>query len=104
MKNSAKSNGDPGQAQNALLHEMWYVDGRADALRFAWECGGDLGELKAKAKEVGNHIIGPNSVLKDRMVPEASTRVYQDGYLTGLKDAIGIISALVETKSKGVVN
>src|SRR5947199_4775827 len=104
MKHNTKSNPDPEQARNALLHEMWYVDGRADALRFAWDCGGNLGDLEAKAQEGEKHIFNPNPALKDRMAPGASTRVYQDGYLAGIKDAIGIVSGLVEVKTKGVVN
>jgi hypothetical protein len=78
-------------AEAALLHEMWYVDGKADALRFAWDCKGNADQIQNKIREVKEYIYNPPPSLKDRMAPEASTRVYQEGYLQGLTDIIGIL-------------
>ena len=78
-------------AEAALLHEMWYVDGRVDALRFAWDCNGDITQVQAKVREVKDYMYNPPSSLKDRMAPGTSTRVYQEGYLQGLLDVIGIL-------------
>lgn len=79
------------EAEAALLHEMWYVDGRSAALRFAWKCNGSIEQVRDKAREVREHIYNPPDTLKDRMTPGASTRVYQDGYLQGLLDAVSIL-------------
>lgn len=84
----------------ALLREMWHVDGRADGLRFAWDCRNDLEQIRSKAKEVEDQIHNPNPLLKDRMTPGASTRIYQDGYLAGLKKAEEIISAHTASEEK----
>ncbi len=83
------------QVESVLLHEMWYVDGRVDALRFAWDCGGDIDEIASKIEEVEERIINPPPAVKDRMAQGASTRVYQDGYLAGLNDAMKIVSKIV---------
>lgn len=79
------------EAEAALLHEMWYADGRSAALRFAWECNGSIEQLRNKAQEVKAYIYNPPDTLKDRMTPGASTRIYQDGYLQGLLDAVSIL-------------
>ena len=78
-------------AEAALLHEIWNVDGKADALRFAWDCKGDIAQIKGKMHEAKEHIYNPPLSLKDRMADGASTRVYQEGYLQGLTDIIGIL-------------
>src|SRR5437870_3803630 len=86
----------PKQVEVALLREMWYADGRGDALKYAWDCRNDLDQLRAKAKEVEENIRNPYPALKDRMAPGASTRVYQDGYLASLKEALAIIASALE--------
>ncbi len=100
MRSNAKTTPSNRQIESeierALPHEMWYADGRVDALKYAWDCRNDLDQLGAKAKEVEENIRNPYSALKDRMAPEASTRVYQDGYLAGLKEALAIIASALE--------
>ncbi len=83
------------QVKDALLHEMWHSDGRVDALRFAWDCGGRLEQISTRIIEVEDQMYNPPPALKDRMEPGASTRVYQDGYLEGLKNALAIIEQAV---------
>lgn len=79
------------EAETALLHEMWHVDGRVEALRFAWDCDGDLARIRTRLHEVKESIYNPPASLKDRMAPGASTREYQEGYLQGLTDILGIL-------------
>src|SRR5438552_17445784 len=98
--NNQTSSDFPKQVDAALLHEMWYADGRVEALKYAWDCRNDLDQLRAKAQEVEENIRNPYPALKDRMAPGASTRVYQDGYLAGLKEAIDIVSATVVEEVK----
>ncbi|MGA7731510.1 MAG: hypothetical protein WCD37_09595 [Chloroflexia bacterium] len=100
MRNNTKTSQPNQQIESALLHEMWYVDGRAEALKHAWDCRDDLDRLRAEVQEVEENIHNPHPALKDRMAPGASTRVYQDGYLAGLKEAIEIITNETVEKQK----
>ncbi len=86
-----KSHNMSKDAEAALLSELWRVDGRTEALHFAWECQGDLARIKARLHEVKESVYNPPAPLKDRMSAGASTREYQEGYLQGLTDAIGIL-------------
>ncbi len=81
-------------AEAALLQELWRVDGRTEALHFAWECQGDLARIKTKLQEVKESVYNPPAPLKDRMSAGASTREYQEGYLQGLTDAISILESI----------
>jgi hypothetical protein len=91
------------EVEAALLREMWHLDGKVDAFRFVWDCGGVLSQIRSKVQEVEEQIHEPPSALKDRMSHGASTRMYQDGYLEGLKEAIDIISAASIEKQKQAV-
>ena len=92
------------EVEHAILREMWYVDGRSDALRYAWDCGRDLAQLLMKLKEVEARINNPSPSMAGPLAPGASPRIYQDGYLKGLKDAISIIStAAVAVEEKQAV-
>ena len=89
-----KSHNMNKDAEAALLQELWRVDGRTEALRFAWECQGDLARIKTRLHEVEESVYNPPASLKDRMSAGASTREYQEGYLQGLTDAIGILETI----------
>ncbi len=79
------------EVETALLREMWHADGRAEALRFAWDCDGDLAQIRTRLQEVKASIHNPPTPLKDRMAPGASTREYQEGYVQGLTDILGTL-------------
>lgn len=83
------------EVEYALLKEMWYIDGRADALKYAWDCKGDLAQLRLEVNEVEERIHHPSDSMKGPMSTGASPRIYQDGYLKGLEDAIEVITQAV---------
>lgn len=101
--NNNPPQGMPKEVEAALLREMWHLDGKVDAFRFVWDCAGVLSQIRHKVQEVEEQIHEPPTALKDRMSHGASTRIYQDGYLEGLKEAIDIISAVTMEKQKQAV-
>lgn len=100
MGDNTKTSESNSQIEIALLHEMWYVDGKSEALKHAWQCRNNLDELTAEIRDLEASIQNPHPALKDRMAPAASTRIYQDGYLAGLKEAIEIIANEAARKQK----
>lgn len=74
-----------------LRREELLSQGRHDAFLFALECKGDVARLYAEIQETETTIAHPPDHLKGPMSPNASPRVYKDGYLAGLKDALRII-------------
>jgi len=73
-------------------YQRLFASGRLEALRFAWEVRGNLSQLQAKVQEIEELISNPGEVLKGPLSPGAGPRIYREGYLEGLKEAIKIIS------------
>lgn len=73
-------------------YQRLFASGKLEALRFAWEVRGNLSQLQAKVQEIEELISNPGEALKGPLSPGAGPRIYRDGYLEGLKEAIKIIS------------
>jgi hypothetical protein len=80
-------------AMSAIRKEMFFAEGRYSAFVFASECKGDLSQLKAEIQQTEILIAeGLSSNPSGSMSPGMSPRIYRDGYLAGLKDAVQIVS------------
>jgi len=74
-----------------LRREELLSQGRHDAFVFALECKGNVSCLCVRIHDTEETIANPPEHLKGPMKPNASPRVYKDGYLAGLKDALRIV-------------
>ena len=74
-----------------LRREELLSQGRHDAFLFVLARKGDVSCLHAEIHDTEERITNPPDHLKGPMKPNASPRVYQDGYLAGLKDALRIV-------------
>src|SRR5439155_3526244 len=83
----------PPDSQQLITPQIWLTGARGEGLVFAWEQKGNLGEIAERMQEIESRIADPER-LNDSMRPGTSTRIYAEGYLAGLKDAVAIISAL----------
>ncbi len=101
MKENRSNSSFSEEVVSTLLREMWYVDGKADALKFSWDCQCDLERLRAEVHEVEERILHPSESMKGPMSPGASPRIYQEGYLAGLNEAIRIVSSALVPEQVG---
>jgi hypothetical protein len=76
----------------SLRREELLSQGRHNAFLFALKCKGDVACLRAEIQATEEKIANPPEHLKGPMAPNASPRVYQDGYLAGLKDALKLLT------------
>lgn len=91
----------PTKVWSALWKEALSTDGRSDAFAFALECDGDLPQLHDKLQEIEEMMADP-AMLKGPLAPGNGPRIYRDGYLAGLKEAIAILSAAVIKEKQAV--
>lgn len=82
---------------SSLRREMFFAEGRYNAFVFASECKGNLSQLETEIRQTEESITegllrNPNG----SMLPGMSPRIYKDGYLAGLKEAIQIVSVLTQ--------
>jgi hypothetical protein len=81
----------PDKVWTALWREALTAEGRSDAFGFGLECDGDLEQLKGKLQEVEQMMSDPD-MLKGPMSPGSGPRIYREGYLVGLKEAIAMVA------------
>jgi len=81
----------PLELEAALRHERLLAEGRQDAFVFGGEARGDAEAVQAEIESVEEQIANPPESLRGALAPGASRRVYLDGYLQGLRDALQII-------------
>jgi len=74
-----------------LRRHAWLAEGRMDAFRFTLECHGNLTQIEAKLQDIEDLISDPD-LISGPMSPGAGPRIYREGYLNGLREAISIIS------------
>jgi len=86
----------------AFERKRLLTSGKMDAFRFAWESRYDLSLLRTEIHKTEEQISNPAEPLKGAMSPGASPRIYKDGYLAGLKDALRILSAETDELRSGV--
>ena len=80
------------QVWAALWRQALLADGRRDAFEFALKCDGDLAQLKSQVREIQRLMSDPD-MLKGPMAPGNGPRIYREGYLAGLKEAMNMVSA-----------
>lgn len=81
----------PNTLRAALRREMLLADGRLNAFQFAWEQQMNFEAIIAEIREVEHRHDHPSEAMKGPMTSGATPRVYQEGYLSGLRDALSII-------------
>jgi hypothetical protein len=74
----------------ALARRFLNADGRRDGWLFARQHQNDLAAITAEIQDIEEQIADPNS-LSGSMKPNAGPRIYSDGYLAALKEAVAII-------------
>ena len=72
------------------------ASGRHDALQFAWKAHGNLEAIRAEIAMTETEIAHPPKAFMGAMAPTASPRIYKEGYLAGLSEAIEVILACCE--------
>jgi hypothetical protein len=75
----------------ALRRLAWHAEGREDAFRFALEMNADLTALRERQSETTRLLSDPHLAVGP-MVPNAGPRLYREGYLAGLQEAIALIA------------
>ncbi len=88
---TSEQTGLPTEVLVALRREKLLAEGRHDAFIFVFECQCNAQRLREQIQETEETIANPPEHLRGPMSPDASPRVYKDGYLAGLKDALRII-------------
>jgi hypothetical protein len=86
----------------ALWRQALLADGRSDAFEFALRCDGDLTQLKSQVREIQRLMSDPD-MLKGPLASGNGPRIYREGYLVGLKEAINIVSAASVGEEKQAV-
>jgi predicted DNA-binding ribbon-helix-helix protein len=84
----------PLEIQAILRRKALFTEGKLEAFQLAWDCKGNVNVLVAKLQEEEEQITNPPSALRPAMIPSAAPRMFKDGYIEGLKEAIELISAL----------
>lgn len=74
----------------ALRRATWLSQGRKDAFCFVLAAPYDRARLQAEI-DLTVERITDQGALRGAMAPGAGPRIYQDGYLAGLKDALQIL-------------
>lgn len=77
---------------SALRHEALTAEGCHDAFQFALAYKGDLARITAELAE--KEALLASFEDQGPMQPGAGPRIYRDGYLTGLRDAVAIVQAM----------
>lgn len=89
--------------KHALLRQAWLAEGRLNAFEFAVKCDADTGviraELESEETSMQDTLVNPAFGKNNPMAPGASPRIYRDGYLSGLLEAIELIEGLVDDDS-----
>ncbi len=80
-----------------VVPNIWRTGGRAEAFIFVWEHRGNVAQIKARLREKIGFMADPD-MLQGPMKPGASPRIYSEGYLAGLEDAL---KAILTFRSNG---
>lgn len=70
------------------------AEGRYNAMMFASRCEGDVSEIQRKIAETTRYINSGAPMMRPGLTP----RIYQDGFLAGLEEALTIVD---EMKRRG---
>jgi hypothetical protein len=79
------------ELRRAIRRRSLGAGGIADAWRFAWECDGDPDRLRAELAEQEAFRDRPPAGLAGAMRPGAHPRIFKDGYIAGLREAIALV-------------
>lgn len=74
-----------------LRRAAWRAQGRAEALAFAQEQRGDVDTLSAGLATKEATLADPGDALSELMTPGSSRRLWLEGYVEGLKEALRIV-------------
>lgn len=91
------------RVKHALLQQAWFTEGRLNAFEFAVKCEADTGiirtELESEETSMQDVLVNPAYGKNNPMAPGASPRIYRDGYILGLQEAIKLIERVVDDGS-----
>lgn len=91
------------RVKHALLRQAWLAEGRLKAFEFAVKCNADTAiiraELESEEISIQDTLVNPAYGKNNPMAPGASPRIYRDGYISGLLEAIELIEGLVDDDS-----
>jgi hypothetical protein len=93
MGESHAENHHQQDIERELRRRLLPAEGRLDALRFAWDCEGDLAKIKTRIQEI-EISFADAEMLTGPMKPTAHPRMYLEGFLAGLRDAYELIVAI----------
>lgn len=78
-----------GRFDRRIIYQYYFLEGKAGALSHAIEeCQGDFTCVAARIRETEERIARNEGPMK----PGASPRMYKEGYLVGLNEALAIIT------------
>ncbi len=100
MSNVHRTSNASNRLLGALNREMLLAGGRSAAFVCAWMCRGELVQLKRQVQETKRRMSDPD-LLKGPMAPGMSPRIFRDGYLAGLQDAIGFVQTIADMTGNG---
>lgn len=80
-----------GGREAELRRAAWRAQGRAEALTFAHEQHGDVDTLSAALATKEATLADPGDALSELMVPDSSRRLWLEGNVEGLKEALRIV-------------
>lgn len=81
----------PGEA--AIFRAFSAAGGRYEAFEFVMKCRGDLQLIAREIQEQEDLII---SLADGPMKPGVTPRLHKDAYISGLKEAIKLISTVID--------
>ncbi len=105
---SAPSNGEasnvglPEPLADRLNYEQTVSKGRSDAFLFARKCQGHIGVLRAAIVESEEFPSQASGTVKPDLSQRFSRRFYEEGYLSGLKDAVKILLQAEQSQPQAV--
>lgn len=82
---------DAKAARLHLFRQHYGNDGRRDAFNFAIEAEADLNAIRAEIEDAEDTIASGLAANRGSIQPGTGPRLWLDGYITGLKEAVEII-------------
>lgn len=91
-----------GQFISALRYEQAIIEGKFHAFQFAHKCQGDLIRLSLKIEQIESIIAGfhKNGRSGTTFPITALVRCYQEGFLTGLREAVETVMLAKSRQSR----
>lgn len=75
-------------ALSQLFYELFFGEGQYDGLRFAGSYGGEPERLRERINEIRRLITEPPKELAEPMSLHTTSRIYQEGFLASLENAL----------------